>query len=336
VDFDYQTSWKADDRNEILWGAGARYISDNLQGHNTFAIPRPIDNETTLNAFLQDQIALLPKEVYLTLGSKFEENSLIGFVPEPNARIAWYPDNKQTLWAAVSRAVTTPEILDESAIFNVETIAPGVIAQEQSSRNLDSEELIAYEIGYRIRPVQAVSLDSAAFINEYDKLITFEPGNPISAPAGAYIPFVVSNLGRGHTYGFEESATWDVSSSWSLLANYTYLNMILNQGSSQDPTFLPQEGESPHNQFTIRSRLFLPYDVQMVNQVYYVDKLPAYSIDEYLRFDTQFIWKAENWLEFSFVGQNLLDSKHDEFAAPPSGIQDEIPRSFYAKVTVRY
>ena len=120
------------------------------------------------------------------------------------------------------------------------------------------------------------------------------------------------------------------------MANYSYINLLLDQGASQDPTFLTKEGEVPHHQFMLRSQLFLPHDVQLVNSAYYVDRLPADSIDSYVRFDTQVIWQATSGIELAFVGQNLLDSKHQEFAAPPAGTADEIPRAFYGRVSIRY
>ena len=43
-----------------------------------------------------------------TLGSKFEHNDFTGFEYQPTARLLFTPTNKQSVWAAVSRAVHTP------------------------------------------------------------------------------------------------------------------------------------------------------------------------------------------------------------------------------------
>ena len=69
-DFDYQTTWKANDRNDIEWGLGTRYIADNLTGSPSIIISNYPDNESVFSAFVQDQYALIQKEVYLTLGSE--------------------------------------------------------------------------------------------------------------------------------------------------------------------------------------------------------------------------------------------------------------------------
>jgi iron complex outermembrane receptor protein len=128
-----------------------------------------------------------------------------------------------------------------------------------------------------------------------------------------------------------------VTSRWKLLANYSYINLIMEQApDSLDPTFSTQNGLVPHNQFMIRSQWFMPHDTQLINTAYYVDQLPASSIDSYLRFDTQVIWQAMNGVEVSLVGQNLLDRQHEEFGAAPNGVVNEIPRAYYARLTLRY
>jgi iron complex outermembrane receptor protein len=207
------------------------------------------------------------------------------------------------------------------------------MVQERSNPAFRSEELVAYELGYRVKPVQKVSIDSTAFINEYNKLGTIEPG----ALDGIDLPYYFSNLGKGRAYGFETSVTWDVTSKWNLLANYSYINLLLDQNpASQDPIFLNQSGAIPHHQAMLRSQLFLPHDVRLVNALYYVDRLPSESINSYVRFDTQVIWQAMSGLELALTGQNLLDNKHPEFGATLGGAVNEIPRAFYGRITLRY
>lgn len=337
LDFDYQSNLKANARNDVSWGSGVRYISTGLTGSESINIRDYEESESIFSAFVQDQIALLPKEVYLTLGSKFEHNSFTGFEVAPSARIAWYPDNKQTVWASVSRAVRTPGIGERSDISNnILSLAPGAVAQQKLGPNAESEDLIAYELGYRVKPNQKVSIDSTVFLNDYDKLNTFEPVAPEFTPDGAYFPFLISNLGQGHAYGFETSVNWSVTSRWNLLANYSYINLLLDGGDSLDPTFNSKEDQVPHHKFSVRSQLFLPYDTQLINTAYYVDDLPADAIQDYIRFDSQVIWRPKTGLEVSLVGQNLLDNKHSEFTAPPAGIQNEIPRAYYLRATLRY
>ncbi len=337
IDVDYQTEWKINDRHDLMWGAGTRFVSDELTGSFDIGVPREIHNYNILSAFAQDQVGIIPETLYLTLGSKLEHNSFSGFEIEPSVRLAWSVDNRQTLWTAVSRAVRTPSIIEESSTINALTIEPGVIAQQQSNPNFDSEDLVAYEVGYRIKPAQSVSLDTAVFYNHYQNLATFEPGEPIvSEEGGVFVPFQISNLGKGHAYGFEASATWDVTSRWNLLTSYTHAELELEPGLSQDPTFEGQEGKTPLNQAMLRSQLFLPDNFRLVNAGYYVSDLSTFNVDDYFRFDTQVIYQAAPNLELALVGQNLFDDKHQEFGAPLNGAANEIPRAFYGRISFRY
>ena len=333
-DLDYQTSWAYNSRNQIVWGAGYRLVSDEFEGTPTLSLT-PDSRDTSLySAFLQDTIAIVPKKVDLTLGSKFEHNDYTGFEVQPNARLAWYPTNNQTVWASVTRAVRTPSRAEDDIQLNAQYVsAYSAIVQQQGNSDLGSETLIAYELGYRIRPIDNLSFDIATFINDYNNLRTLEFGTP----SGGFLPVVAQNLGEGQAYGFELASTWDVTDRWSLKGAYTYTDLSLeNDPSSTDLTLQQEEGKIPKHQFNIRSNLRMLDNVELVNIFYYVDRLPLYGIESYLRFDTGIIWKVADGVEFSLVGQNLLDTAHQEFGAPLHGQANQIERALYARVVFRY
>src|SRR5439155_611300 len=99
-----------------------------------------------LNSFVQDEITLVPDRLRLTLGSKCEHNDFTGWEFQPSARAAWTPTEKQTLWAAVSRAVRTPSRAEDDVRAKLSNPIPISIL---GSRAGVSEELLAYELGYR-------------------------------------------------------------------------------------------------------------------------------------------------------------------------------------------
>lgn len=338
-DLDYQTSWALNDRHQLVWGAGYRLISDQFDGTSTlFVVPDSRDTRT-YSAFLQDTITLVPKTLDLTLGSKFEHNDYTGFEAQPNARLAWYPDNNQTVWASVSRAVRTPSRAEDDIRLNVlYDPANALFVQQYGVREMESEELAAYEIGYRIRPVSTVTLDASAFYNDYDKLRTFEFGTPFADTAGNIIlPAEVRSLGEGNTQGFELTANWDVTDRWSLTSNYSYITMDLKtKPGSSDIVLEDEEDKIPNHQFNIRSQYYITDDIDMTNTLYYVDNLKLYNVDDYFRLDTRIGWKIQNGVELSLVGQNLLDNAHPEFGAPLHGQANEIERNLYARITLRY
>src|SRR5207245_8936806 len=65
------------------------------------------------NAFIQDEIPIVGDQLSLTIGSKFLHNGYSGFEIQPTARLLWTPSSRQTVWAAVTRAVRTPSRVEE-------------------------------------------------------------------------------------------------------------------------------------------------------------------------------------------------------------------------------
>ena len=190
--------------------------------------------------------------------------------------------------------------------------------------------MIAYEIGYRTQPVDQMTFDVSAFYNDYDKLRSIEP-----LTAGPVGPSRVENKSFGETYGAEISAKFQVFKRWRLEGNYSYLNIqVHREAGSRDVTSEQMaEKSSPRNQFSIRSLLDLPWNVQFDGTLRYVDTLPGPQIPSYLTLDLRLAWSPRKDLEIAIVGQNLLDDHHPEFAPTFVGTQrTEVQRSFYGTV----
>ncbi len=76
-------------------------------------------------------------------------------------RLSWSLTDDQLLWGAVGRAVRTPTFADESRTFVNQVSPPGtfgagsppVFNQVVGNRDLESEDLIAYQAGLA-RPVE--------------------------------------------------------------------------------------------------------------------------------------------------------------------------------------
>ena len=100
------------------------------------------------NQFAQDEISLVPDRLEFILGCKLEQNSFTNFQYQPTARLLWTPDRKQTFWGAVSRAVRTPAFTEEY-LFSTSPPVGGVFPRIIGDEGLQSETLMAYEIGYR-------------------------------------------------------------------------------------------------------------------------------------------------------------------------------------------
>jgi hypothetical protein len=47
-------------------------------------------------------------------------------------------------------------------------------------------------------------------------------------------------------------------------------------------------------------------------------------------------WKPADGIEVSLVGQNLLEDRHDEFSPFLYSVNEEVGRSLYGSVTLRF
>jgi iron complex outermembrane receptor protein len=96
----------------------------------------------------------------------------------------------------------------------------------------DAEELIAYELGYRVHMREWLALDLAAFYNDYDQLRSEEPSRTATG-----LPLVLRNKLSGETYGAELAATAQIIDGWRLRGSYTVFEKHLRlDPGSRDPT----------------------------------------------------------------------------------------------------
>lgn len=350
-DIDFQHRFKLSGRHDFMWGLGFRFISDDFKNTLMFSVV-PVSRDITLfSTFIHDEISLIEEKLKLILGSKFEKNDYTDYEVQPNARLLCTPSENQTVWGAISRAVRVPSrgqhdiralykgVLPPNALY---PNSPMAFIQGQGKRDFDSEDLIAYELGYRVQPSDILYLDIAAFYNDYDNLASTEMGTPFSETSIASphlaIPLFLKNKNSAETYGLELSAQWQAMKNWRLQMAYSYLEMNLHPGSgTTDPKPEGKEGESPQNQFTLRSSLDLPRDIQLDAFVRYVDDLPQLKIDSYVEADINLGWKVKENLEISFSGRNLLEASHPEFdRSGGTAVITEIERSFYGKVAWKF
>jgi iron complex outermembrane receptor protein len=318
-DVDFQHRFPLGERNNIVWGLGYRLTEDNVGNSKALAFLPPHLVQQTFSGFVQDEIALVPDRLNLTLGTKLEHNDYSGFEYEPSARLAWLVTPQQTAWTAVSRAVRTPSRIDRD--FYVPGTSPYLLA---GGTNFDSEKLIAYELGYRIQPAEKISIAVSAYYNYYDDLRSLDATSPGH--------FILANHFRGDVWGGELSVNYQATGWWQLRGGYSYINKYLwPTSSSATPSV--REGNDPQNQASIQSIMDLPAQFQFDVTARYVDTLPSPNVPSYFTFDVR-IAKQFKHLELAIVGQNLLQDRHPEFGAAAS--RQEIPRSVYGKVTWRF
>jgi len=342
VDFSYHML--ANSRNNLVWGANYR----NSDSHSTGSIftsfvPANLDTQIS-GAFIQDEIAIIPNQLYLTVGTKLEHNYYTGLNVMPSARVAWEPTTRQTLWAAVSDAVRSPSAFDAGFRGNVTSLpGPGGIPDVLAfvgNPDVQDESLVAYELGYRNAVSKNFSIDFASYFNDYNHLETVEYATPFfettPPPPHEVIPFTYENLMYGATEGFEVFAAWKINSRWTLNPGYAFEGIHLHvRASSQDPTEPAfTQGTNPDHSAQIRSRVSIARNVTWDSSAYFVNRLSAQAIPSYTRVDTELTWQFAEGASISLVGQNLAQDHHLEFVDNLGSVRSAlIKRSAYAKFT---
>lgn len=106
-DFEAQSRFRIIPRNEITAGAGYRWTSDRVGSVDSIRFVPANRRSDLLSAFVQDEIELVADVLYLALGVKIEDDEYSGLEVQPSGRALWRIDERQNVWAAVSRAVRT-------------------------------------------------------------------------------------------------------------------------------------------------------------------------------------------------------------------------------------
>lgn len=338
-DVDFQHSFRWGERQELIWGVNYRHYRDQFDPSELITLTPDSLSADLFSLFAQDQITL-SERWQLTVGARMERNDYTGWEFQPSVRLLWKPDERQRVWAAVSRAVRTPSRAEEDARINTVTVPPEItgslpgIVATVGDRGFDSEKLTAYEIGYRTWLGRNFSLDVAAFYNDYDDLFTGVQGTPSlevePLPPHLVLPLHFRNLLSDDNYGAEIAVDWHPGQHWRLQLNYSYL------------WSRPEERQwSPLNQVSLRSSWDLRDDLELDAWLYYVDPLEsvstlsalgAVSVDAHLNLTLRLGWRPYPGWELSLVGANLLDSEHLEMVQEVFTYPVEVERSLYGQV----
>ncbi|MCP5115611.1 MAG: TonB-dependent receptor, partial [bacterium] len=338
LDLDFQHRYAAGSRHDLVWGAGFRRTVDRLdKGRAPFDPDRRRDN--LYGTFVQDDIALIPDELIVTLGSKFQHNAYSGVEIQPSARAIWKPNDHQGVWGAVSRAVRTPSryLHDIRLDFRLPSGPIPMVGRLMGSDEVQSESVLAVEAGYRHRINQRVGIDVAVFHNDYDQLATVRRENPIferTPEPRLLVPVVFDNGLTATTYGTEIATNWTLTGRWRLQANYSYLRAKYGElAPGHDHSPMTRGGVDPNHQIQLRSNLDLTEKLAFDTTVYYVSRLPGIGVPSYVRLDTRFGWRFTRNTELSVALQNLLGNRHPEFVSEDYVRNFEIGRAFYVKTT---
>ncbi len=329
IDFDFQYRSSPWLDHSLIWGVGYRYSQDELQNTPFFVNFTPAERDfDLLSGFIQDEVTLIDDTLTFTAGSKFEHNDFTGFEFQPSIRLLWTPSETRSIWAAVSRAVRTPSRTDDGGRVTLPPVVPpGIYPVLKGSRGTESEDLVAYEIGYREQVTEEFAVDMTAFFNSYNDLISATEKTPtFELPEGLILPVELDNSNEAQTYGFELSSSWQVTPWWQTRASYSFLRLV------------GVESTDPHNRLYLQSSWDVTEDVEFDAILRYVDDVPNSSINKYTTMDLRLSWEPIDHMEVFVVGRNLFEGKHAEFYTDEYLVTEAtlVRREVFAGVSLRF
>lgn len=325
-DIEFQHEVAFGKHQNIVWGAGYRYINDRIDNDKNFAFLPGDVNMSWKNIFIQDEISLADS-VKLTLGSKWEHNPYTGLEAMPGLKLGWEPDSTKLVWANLSRAVRSPSRIDHDLYAPTNPPVINGVPQYSLGGGPDfiSEVANVFEAGYRSQPVARVSWSITAFYSEYDKLRTLE----LNAPAPG---LVFKNMAEADTYGLEVWGSWQPFSTWRLHGGFALqkIDVRLKPGSLDLSNTTGLANGDPDYSWMVRSTYSISENLELNSTLRHVAQVEGFKLPSYTALDLHLSWAVMQKLELSLVGQNLLGGDHAEFGAAPG--RSEIESGVFAKL----
>ena len=318
IDLDAQHSLTALARHNLVFGGGYRASADETDVTETLSFEPRARTTHLFNLFAQDEISL-GRGVFGTIGTRLEHNSYSGWELQPTGRVRW-TRGRDTVWAAVSRAVRMPTRFDSDLRFTAGL--PFLVAT--GSAAFRPEQMIAYEAGYRTQPATRVSLEVAAYHNRYDDLRSQEqrPGEPI----------VLANTIEGEVSGLELGASWELATHIRMHGSYGWLTRSLRRKPGSFDISGGEGFDAPHLA-TLQLFTDVRPGLRLNVMGRYVAALQRSSIPAYAEADITLQWDVRPWAEVALVGQNLLHDRHPEFGGGTS--LEEFDRGVFVTLTLR-
>ena len=336
--FDIKEWWR------FIYGANYRYLPTDSRNNNYFTYAPNTRDQQIFSGFVQTDFLMFNDRLRLTLGGKLEANDITGVEMLPNARVSWFPSDKQTVWAAVSRAVQIPSRASTDLTI---PLLPGpagfaagfpIFPSFTARPSLGAQDLVAYEFGYRVRPRENLNLDAATFYNDYTDAFGAVLGAPVFVPLPAphfLLPITSDNSADFNSYGFELSTDWRPKDWLRLTANYSFIKLDLDNGTPFDTLT-----STPQQQVSLRSSMDLPANLSLDLGLRFVDRITAngVAISAYSTMDARLAWNpSKNW-GVALVGQNLFDPQRFQYSTPAANPTQAtpVPRGVFLQLTARF
>jgi iron complex outermembrane receptor protein len=221
--------------------------------------------------------------------------------------------------AAISRAVRTPSRVDH------DLEKPGILAL---APDYESEKLVSYDLGYRAQLAPQTSVSVSFYWNQHSDLRT------LNFIPNSATPYLLRNDETGNAYLVDAWGDRRVLPWWKPSAGDDLMHKVLRIIPGMHATD-EADGDDPGYQFSFRSSMDLPHNVEFDFGIEVVDRLPDPTVRGYVQANARIAWHDAPALELSLSGNNLPAAYHLETVEP--GIAPlEVQRSIYLGLRWKY
>jgi hypothetical protein len=137
------------------------------------------------------------------------------------------------------RAVRTPSRTADDAgiLFQPVRLQPAPLFPDcLGNRAQRSEELMAYEVGFREQTTERFSWDLSLFFHRYEKRMTNWIGSPTPGPGGVwFLPLPAGNAMQGEVYGAELALNYRPRPTSRIDVAYTFLQLAMHSAEGTVP-----------------------------------------------------------------------------------------------------
>lgn len=325
MNLELQQTLDLNQSHRMVWGGGWRQYRFDSQGSAKLSFVPPSSQRSVSNLFVQDEWTLVPEKLTLVAGTRLESDSHYALEWQPNLRLVWTPDPRQSFWTSLAQAARAPNVY-ETTIRYVD--AGKIPAPVHGNPDFLPERELSLEFGWRIQVTPQLSSDLALFQTRYRNLQTIQLDTKQSV---AGYPLTYLNNGKGLTRGLEWALDWQVNNSWQLRSGLSFYGERLDfEAPAGAGSAVSYQGSFPNRQAFLRSLWDIDHR-QRLDLTWRA--VSARWVPGYGTIDGRWSWRFDNKTDFALIGRNLVGPLHREYSRQPFFQETWITREIMAQVS---